>query len=835
MYRWHESGCRRPDVSAATGLPTCSYCFAIPSLTEDVLPSPQLPQLEDRSRMNLTWPSIVAYRNSNPREEIREIPDTHKPKPSESLLPVLPSEDCVRLLRLKPGTAESPIHADYEIVRINQIPLTLYEALSYTSVNNPADSLEPCPVYLGSYWDTTYVSATCGDALRRLRRQKVERLLWVSSLCIDHKNPEEKNTQVHILREVYSRATKVLAYIGNESPEFSAAFSFLKEITTFQPGQDYPVVIEKDIRRSLQVLCTRPYFSHLWALQETLMARELELVCGSFSARWPKRPFGGSYPDLDIPSWLFKDAKWFPFTGRDLLKVLVDASLYDCSDPRDKVFALLGLMGEKYIRPEYKIPVEKVYVGITAYLLKNWQVFDVIALAGQNRTFDLPSWVPDWSQMLSLPSLDDFLRTKDDLNDPDDETLDCSTRIKFKGLSQGDFGIEIDSTTGAMQTRGFRLHKVSGATVQNRDYMHVRIPSGDMGSFIISIPHQNYEVYERDELFLLNGYNHPVILRENSSMGSYTMVSACTVSIGCPESKLLLPWYRRMRRLLIPSSDSLTVSALTLEEDSSLQQLYSRLDSTELPNVSTTRARALSFLMLTQTGIQSIEKRLRVDWDKWNQELGWMFRDQSAIWQYLLETTQLSTDERCGEEHMDNMRGPDRYGVAKQSPSSYTWDLTRFCWAFLQPTDIQSASRLQWSPMVDHLRSHRSEIQQWAQVTEQLLRVFEYSSAALGDDWKAFPGVQLPQSWASNFERFQAVPRSTSDPHDGTQQQQRPHLPEDCLWSITEFERHLRAREEIWKLRSADERRGGEDNIEAHALLNHLGMDLYSEQDIRIE
>ncbi|KAL3497068.1 heterokaryon incompatibility protein-domain-containing protein [Aspergillus germanicus] len=737
--------------------------------------------------MNLTWPPVVSYQHPKAESEFQMHQDLQGQKIS-SLLPELPSADSIRLVRLKPGTAKSPIHADYEIT---------------------ADSFEPCPVFLGSYWDVTYVSVNCGDALRRLRRQKVDRLLWVDSLCIDHTNSEEKNSQVHILGEVYSRATKALAYIGNESPELSPAFGFLKEITAFQPGQDYPAIIDKEIRSSLQALLKQPYFSQVWALQASLLAREFELVCGSLSARWPKRPFGKSYPDLDIPSWLFRDAKWFPFTGIDLLKIFADGSHYDSSDPRDKVFALLGLMGEKYIGPEYRIPIENV-------------------------TFSLPSWVPDYSQRLSLPSLDDFPSTKDDLDKPDDGTLNCSTRIKFKGLkglSQGDCHVEIDSATGAMQLQGFKLYKVSGETVQSQTYTHIRIPLGDMGFFIVSIPQKDYQVSERDDLFLLNGYNHPVILRETPSAGRYTLVAACAVSIGCPGSKLLVPWYRRLR-LLLPSSNSLTVSALTPEEDNSLQQLYLRINSTDPPNAATSRSRALSFLMLAQTGIQRFEKNLQVDWNKWNQELGWMFRDQSAIWQYLLETTQLSTDERCGEEYMD-MRGPDRYALGKKFSSSYTWDLTRFCWAFLQPTDTYSESELQWSPMVDHLRSHRSEIQKWAQVTEHLLKAFEYSATALGNDqWTAFPGVQLPQSWASNYERFQAV---FSLDQGQQRQQQRPQLGPDSLWSIAQFERHLCARKEIWKLRSGDERRGGEDNIEAHALLNHLGMDLYSEQDIRIE
>ncbi|KAL2866449.1 heterokaryon incompatibility protein-domain-containing protein [Aspergillus lucknowensis] len=846
MYRWHESGCRRPDVSTARGIPGCGYCFAISPLAEDALGSPPLPQLRHRSWMNLAWPSIVAYSDWGSEEEITDRPDgnrseLYESKPSKSLLPELPFDDSIRLLRLKCGPADSPIHADLETVRVNQILLPLYEALSYTSVSDPANSSESCPVFIGNYWDVTYVSTSCGNALRRLRRQKVDRLLWVDSLCIDHTRPEEKNRQVHILREIYSRAAQVLAYVGHKTADYSAAFRFLKEITAFQPpSHNHPATLDKNVRSSLQALLREPYFSRIWVLQETLMARDLKIVCGNFSARWPKKPFGGSHPDLDVPSWLFRDSKWYPFTGSDLLDILVDASRYKCSDPRDKVFALLGLMGEKYIGPEYHLPVENVYVGISAYLIKNCRTMNLFALAGQTKkAFNLPSWVPDWSQRLSPPSLDNFLRL-DDQNDANDEILDGATRLKFENLGQADCDIEISSATGTLQLRGFKLCKVFGEISRVRDYTHVQVPLGDKGSFIISIPHQSYEVSECDNLFLLNGYNHPVILRDGVNPETYTLVSTSVVSVGCPAPKLLIPWYRRLR-VLQPSSQLITVSALTREDGDSLHQLYSRLEplpatnsSTVPPNTATIRARALSFLMLTQTTIQKVEKWLRVDWNKWNRELGWMFRDQSAVWQFLLETNQLSADEQSGEDRI-NLRGPDRFAITqsgKEFPTSYNWDLTRFCWAFLQPLDItHSGLELQWSPMVDQLRSHCSEIQQWAQVTEQLLKVFEYSSAALGDDWETFPGARLSPKWSANYRNFLAA----CGPNLRQETQGRPQLEPDCLWSIAEFERHLRAREEIWGLRGLDERRLNEKNIEAHALLNFLGMDLYSEQRIKIE
>ncbi|KAL4995171.1 heterokaryon incompatibility protein-domain-containing protein [Aspergillus recurvatus] len=844
MHRWHEPGCRQPDVSASSGFPYCAYCFAAPLLEEQLVAPPAPPRLEDQRRMNLSWPSIVTYSDwegdgegPTPQDENKSENSASGSKPGKSLLPELPSEDSIRLLQLKPGTDGEPVHANFEIVRINRIPVPLYEALSYTSVCDPADPSESCPVYIGKYWDVVHVSANCGKALRRLRHQKGDRLLWVDALCIDHGDSEERNTQVRILREVYSRATKVLAYLGDGRSNIGPALSFLKEITTFHPTlQEHPLTLSKDVRSSLLELLQQPYFSRLWVLQETLMARKLELVCGGASATWPKRSFG-EISGLDVPSWLLRDAKWYPFTARDLLNVLVEGSVYQCSDPRDKVFAVLGLMGEKLITPDYRLPTESVYVGIAAYFAMNPHTADFLALAGQkNRNFDLPSWVPDWSQHLSLPSLDTFLQSGI-RNDPDDLVLEGAIRVKFEGLSNSVCDIKVSSTTGTLQLQGFKLCRVAGEKSLVRDFTHVRLPSEVEGFFIISIPHQNYELHELDNLYLLNGYNYPVILREKTRQG-HILVSACVLFIGAPSSKLLVSWYRRQRRL--GPSLQLTVSALTPEDDHSLQHLYSRLGSSPLPSTSppppsTARARALSFLMLPHTAIQKIEKALRGDWHRWNQELGWMFRDQSAIWRFLIEVNQLGTDERTGEDRI-NLRGPDYIYITESEinfATIYTWDLSQFCWSFLHQTDpVQPVPQLPWSPMVDQLRSHLPEIRKWAQVTEQLLRVFKYTADSLGENWDSFPGSQLPRKWSRNYEKFLAMHGPTVQQGIGAQQRQRPHLGSDHLWSPFEFEGQLRAREEIWTLRVPEELGSGGSNIDAHALLHFLGLDLYNEQRV---
>ncbi|KAL4806397.1 heterokaryon incompatibility protein-domain-containing protein [Aspergillus unguis] len=793
MYRWHESSCRRPDVSIASGLPSCHYCFAISLLEEQPIVS-QPPLLRDRDQMNLSWPSAVTYSNCK-AGETRE--NDHEKFDFAS--------DSIRLLRLKPGTGDEPLHAEFETVRINQTPLPRYEAVSYTSDGDGADST--CPVYIGDYWDVAYVSANCGKALRRFRQRKGERWLWVDALCRTQEDSDEKSAQVHMLREIYSRAIKVLAYVGDEQTDFGPAFMFLKD-TTSSLG-------DRNVQTSLSMLLEQPYFSRLWTIQETLMARELEIFCGSLSARWPRHSL--ETPEVQVPSWLLKDPKWFPFSGRDLFSILMETSQYQCSDPRDKVFAVLGLLADKTIRPDYTLPVESVYIGIAAYIIQKCQTMDLLALAGQNKMFSLPSWVPDWSQSLSLPCMDSFSRLKkDELGIPH---RNGSLHIKFNCGHSSD--IE-ESRAMCEITPGLNC-----SAILEEDSLYL---------YLI-----NTARYTTDSLFLVNGYNYPLILREIHK-DIYTLVSPCVLSISAPSRRNLVAWYRRPTEL--GTALGLEVSALTPEDDRSLQELHSRLIplQSDTPQ-STIRTRVLSFLMLPHTAIGSIEHQLREEWTRYSQILGWMFTDQSAIWQFLREIHHLPSSERTGRDRL-TVHGPNCFGnvdVHGVFSADYTWDLARFCWSFLQPTDTAGdPPELQWSPMVNELRARREDIAKWAQTTEKLFKVFEYTDTCLGEAWASpFPGSDLPQLWTSRENDFLAGPGSSlaDNQMEGAQQaqqaQQRPHLSPEHLWSMSGFEAQMQERKRIWDV-AAVEGSSVSRNVKAHALLYYLGLDLCNEVRVDI-
>ena len=82
------------------------------------------------------------------------------------------------------------------------------------------------------------------------------------------------------------------------------------------------------------------------------------------------------------------------------------------TDPRDKVYAFLGLANSKMapfhtnptaITPDYKLSVQQVYMQTAKALLKsygNLSVLSHVEDASIRRITGLPSWVPDYSVSL---------------------------------------------------------------------------------------------------------------------------------------------------------------------------------------------------------------------------------------------------------------------------------------------------------------------------------------------------------------------------------------------------------------------------------------------------
>jgi hypothetical protein len=74
--------------------------------------------------------------------------------------------------------------------------------------------------------------------------------------------------------------------------------------------------------------------------------------------------------------------------------------LSDATDPRDKLYAVLGLVDEREdagIQPYYTLRFEEIYTRLAKTIITRSQSLDCLGSAGLVRNHGVRSWVPDWT------------------------------------------------------------------------------------------------------------------------------------------------------------------------------------------------------------------------------------------------------------------------------------------------------------------------------------------------------------------------------------------------------------------------------------------------------
>lgn len=213
----------------------------------------------------------------------------------------LSEDDSIRLLELLPGT-HGPIESKLYSVRLRAEPD--FEALSYTW----GSPIFPNSLYLKPSNTCLSITDNLYDALKALRLRNMSRILWVDAVCINQANDEEKAHQVGMMKEIYQGARKVIVWLGRgaddpESIEIQRrGFAQLEEIGRHCSSYGFnketsPVSLHvkdkealgnlkrltRECDASLLVLYERAWYERVWVVQEFVLARDLELRCGSLS------------------------------------------------------------------------------------------------------------------------------------------------------------------------------------------------------------------------------------------------------------------------------------------------------------------------------------------------------------------------------------------------------------------------------------------------------------------------------------------------------------------------------------------------------------------------
>ena len=179
---------------------------------------------------------------------------------------------------------------------------------------------------------------------------------------------------------------------------------------------------------SFASLLERPWFERLWVRQEIRLAKPtVILVCGSTDLLWQRfrdavfilRSYGSGkawLPNsrhavfverLDATFSLCDDRTDLPFG--DWLHGQVNDS--KCSDPRDKVYAVLSMLDEKRqgmaIKSDYTKSTRQVYQDLFLRFVDCFKSLDILGSCElREHSSDMPTWVPNWSVRRTSPNFD---------------------------------------------------------------------------------------------------------------------------------------------------------------------------------------------------------------------------------------------------------------------------------------------------------------------------------------------------------------------------------------------------------------------------------------------
>ncbi|KAE8446532.1 hypothetical protein EG329_011864 [Mollisiaceae sp. DMI_Dod_QoI] len=290
----------------------------------------------------------------------------------------------IRLLELLPGDVDEPLRCHLHVATARD----KFIALSYVwGVDLPT-----CAIEIDGR--PFYVRQNLFACLSTLRDQAVSQLLWADAVCVNQRDILERNSQVKLMSQIFGSASLVIAWLG-VNPEYAdrllgpvpASSEHLQEPVP-EHGRDKSLTdnSSKMITQGIQYLevtskmlfdlCTRPYWTRMWIVQEVVLAKELELQYGRFRIPWSllmewsayvlacekleqdreDDPGGGVLRKCSLPmrlaglEKLARDRKSYQektaqleLSGDTFYKLLLDYCLRQCTDPRDKIIPMLEL------------------------------------------------------------------------------------------------------------------------------------------------------------------------------------------------------------------------------------------------------------------------------------------------------------------------------------------------------------------------------------------------------------------------------------------------------------------------------------------------------------
>lgn len=374
----------------------------------------------------------------------------------------------IRLAHIQPGSGTRAIAIDLVEDFVTGSDRTPYDALSYTWGDGNRDKKVFCN------GKRLAVTKTLWEALNRFRHPVDVVTLWVDWICVCQERIRERNAQVKMMGDIFKSARKVIVWLGDDYDDSRAGMQLAKQLLHIALYQPVSGLSPADLEthglprrghkrwKALALILRRPWFWRTWVVQEVALNPNVELVLGSLSFTWNELELIVSLLEGKLPeAWHLDQAVTaleLPFSRinrirlrhqsritsnmhpanaisadlepsqtsdyenePDILDLLFMSRHLGASDPRDKIYALLGL-GKHDIIPDYSMTASSVFTDFALQMIglvtneasqrvalgldmsardpTVRRAMVMLSCAGrlnQRPSPKLASWVPDWS------------------------------------------------------------------------------------------------------------------------------------------------------------------------------------------------------------------------------------------------------------------------------------------------------------------------------------------------------------------------------------------------------------------------------------------------------
>lgn len=305
----------------------------------------------------------------------------------------------IRLLILLPARAEDDVDACISCRLENVIPTignhTKYDVLSYPWDSN-LESSENILIDGAPFRVHPYAAA----ALRSLRPRPTtsttrlsQTQIWIDAICINQQDPAEKALQALLIPRIYQNAIRVCVWLGQTDD-----------------------------------LTAHPWWQRIWSVPEAVLANHLVFIDGldrvlTWDSLQKKLKKTKQKPkDAMAPSDMLRVVKLFHqkmatashTLDSDIYSLLYDCRSLGCIDPRDRVYAFLGLtpmLADSGLKPCYddSVTTAQVYADFVRKIIQSTGSLGVLNCVREWRhtnikaeeMANLPSWVPNWAAITS--------------------------------------------------------------------------------------------------------------------------------------------------------------------------------------------------------------------------------------------------------------------------------------------------------------------------------------------------------------------------------------------------------------------------------------------------